>query len=49
MKRKVASRLRVDRVEPTGTMEESGVLLELSANDIERMGREEGLEYRERR
>jgi len=45
-----ASRLRADgRVELTGATDENGVLVELSAYDIERMGREETENYQERR
>jgi hypothetical protein len=48
--RKEASRLRVDgRVELTGATDADGILVELSAYDIERLSREEIDRYQERR
>jgi hypothetical protein len=45
-----ASRLRADgRVELTGATDENGILVELSAYDIERLPREEIDRYQERR
>jgi hypothetical protein len=48
MKHKEASSLRVGRVELAGATDENGVPLELSAYDLERMGREAVLVYQER-